>query len=98
MTVAPGLDAEPRRIIHGACRFWLAGLEQGHRLAGMKSALYFPVAVDCRWAGGRVSGRARATRPYAWYGRRAATSQLCGRSRPEFGLGRQYLYQTTGTG
>ncbi len=46
MTVYPGLDAEPRRIIHGGGRLWLADKNsldrsQGHRLAGLKSALVF---------------------------------------------------------
>ena len=44
MTVAPGLDAEPRRIIHGADRNWLAtmwGRLQEHRLAGLKSITVF---------------------------------------------------------
>jgi serine peptidase DegS len=46
MTVGRELDAEPRRIIHGANRNWLATIksperEQVHRLAGLKSTLVF---------------------------------------------------------
>ncbi len=40
MTVAPRLDAEPRRIIHGAYRFWIEP-RRDNRLTSLKSALIF---------------------------------------------------------
>ena len=84
MTIAPDLDAEPRRIIHGANQNWLATIKSltkntGTSLGQIEVSTGISIAVDRRWPRGRFRRRPCPSGFDARRGQKQPTSEFCRR-------------------